>query len=146
MQAPNCPFVSALCYVLQAPTRLFAPALSCPPVSAPALSCPPSTYLSLRPCSVMSSSTRDSTSTSFCPSGVPSTPHTYRGRAVFCVFWFACVILYASYTAGLTSALTVSTEGPPFTSLMGAVDVYPSWEIGISKGTAIEEFVKVCRG
>ncbi|XP_070001442.1 glutamate receptor ionotropic, kainate glr-3 isoform X2 [Penaeus vannamei] len=78
--------------------------------------------------------------------GVPSTPHTYRGRAVFCVFWFACVILYASYTAGLTSALTVSTEGPPFTSLMGAVDVYPSWEIGISKGTAIEEFVKDAQG
>ena len=53
------------------------------------------------------------------------------------------MVLYASYTAILTSFLTVSTVTPPFTSLEEAVDV-PGWKIGMLKGTAVPKIFQVC--
>ncbi|MPC08003.1 Glutamate receptor ionotropic, delta-2 [Portunus trituberculatus] len=63
-------------------------------------------------------------------------PTTGRVQAVLWLFWVASVVLYASYTAILTSFLTVSTVTPPFTSLEEAVDV-PGWKIGLLRGTAV---------
>ncbi|XP_063882975.1 glutamate receptor ionotropic, delta-1-like [Scylla paramamosain] len=63
-------------------------------------------------------------------------PTTGRVQAVLWLFWVTSVVLYASYTAILTSFLTVSTVTPPFTSLEEAVDV-PGWKIGLLRGTAV---------
>lgn len=58
------------------------------------------------------------------------------------LFWFTSVVLYASYTAILTSFLTVSTVTPPFTTLDEAVSA-PGWKIGLLKGTATPKILQV---
>lgn len=58
------------------------------------------------------------------------------------LFWFTSVVLYASYTAILTSFLTVSTVTFPFNSLEEAVRA-PGWTIGVLKGTATPKALKV---
>ncbi|KAK3886329.1 hypothetical protein Pcinc_009505 [Petrolisthes cinctipes] len=78
--------------------------------------------------------------------GVPTTPDSLRGRAVFWMFWVSSVILYANYTALLTSYLTVSTQSPPFTTFAEAVASYPQWQIGIMTGTTTRETIKDAQG
>ena len=62
---------------------------------------------------------------------------------MFWLFWLSCVVLYAYYTARLTSYLAVSTASLPFTTFKGAVDKYPEWEIGIMTGTPLKTFIEV---
>ncbi|KAG7163119.1 Glutamate receptor ionotropic, kainate 4-like 1 [Homarus americanus] len=62
-------------------------------------------------------------------------PTTGRAQGVLWMFWFSSVVLYASYTARLTSFLTVSSIRLPFSSLEQAVNT-PGWKIGILKGTS----------
>ncbi|KAK4326215.1 hypothetical protein Pmani_003249 [Petrolisthes manimaculis] len=78
--------------------------------------------------------------------GVPTTPDSLRGRAVFWMFWVSSVILYANYTALLTSYLTVSTQSPPFTTFTEAVASYPQWQIGIMTGTTTRQTIKDAQG
>ncbi|KAG0717913.1 Glutamate receptor ionotropic, kainate 4 [Chionoecetes opilio] len=68
-------------------------------------------------------------------------PTTSRVQAVLWMFWVTSVVLYASYTAVLTSFLTVSTVTPPFTTLEEAVRE-PGWRIGILKGTAVPKILQ----
>ncbi|XP_064104687.1 glutamate receptor ionotropic, kainate 1-like isoform X2 [Macrobrachium nipponense] len=74
--------------------------------------------------------------------GTLSAPESYRGRTVLWNFWFTCVILYAAYTAVLTSYLTVSTESFPFTTLQGAINSHPEWEVGILEGTPLRQLIE----
>ncbi|XP_042234043.1 glutamate receptor ionotropic, kainate 2-like [Homarus americanus] len=73
-------------------------------------------------------------------------PATYLGRVVFWLFCFSCVILYTSYTALLTSYLTVSTKTPPFTTFNAAVASHPTWQIGIMRGTPLLQFLMEAKG
>ena len=50
--------------------------------------------------------------------------------------------LYASYTAVLTSSLTVSNTAPPFTSLKEAL-LDEEWRVGVLGGAASAGLVKV---
>lgn len=68
-------------------------------------------------------------------------PTTGRAQAVLWLFWFTSVVLYASYTAILTSFLTVSTVTPPFSTLQEAVKA-PGWKIGMLKGTATPKILQ----
>ncbi|XP_037779574.1 probable glutamate receptor [Penaeus monodon] len=68
-------------------------------------------------------------------------PTTGRAQAVLWMFWFTSVVLYASYTARLTSFLTVSSLRLPFTTLEEAVHL-PEWKIGLQKGTSVIETLK----
>ena len=63
-------------------------------------------------------------------------------RSLLICYWGSCVILYAFYTATLTSYLTLSTKGPPFTDIYGAIR-HPDWDVGVMKGTPILEQIKV---
>ncbi|XP_066961695.1 glutamate receptor ionotropic, kainate glr-3-like isoform X2 [Macrobrachium rosenbergii] len=68
-------------------------------------------------------------------------PRTVRTQAILWLFWVASVILYASYTARLTSYLTVSTTRFPFTSLGGAVSA-PGWRITLQRGTSVLNYIR----
>ncbi|CAL4144851.1 unnamed protein product, partial [Meganyctiphanes norvegica] len=76
-----------------------------------------------------------------CQQGAPNTPVSYSGRTVFMLWWVFSVIVYAHYTAMLTSRLTLNTEGPPFTTLKGAVE-NKEWEIGIMDGTPMLQMLQ----
>ncbi|XP_045616456.1 glutamate receptor ionotropic, kainate 4 [Procambarus clarkii] len=65
-------------------------------------------------------------------------PVTGRAQAVLWMFWFSSLVLYASYTARLTSFLTVSSIRLPFYSLEQAVNT-PGWKIGLLRGTSTSE-------
>nr|XP_053630937.1 glutamate receptor ionotropic, kainate 5-like [Cherax quadricarinatus] len=72
-------------------------------------------------------------------------PRTTRLQAVLCMFWLSCVILYASYTARLTSVLAVSSTSLPFSSLEEAVNT-AEWRIGLLRGTSTIETLQVSQG
>ncbi|KAL7632608.1 UNVERIFIED_CONTAM: hypothetical protein RMT77_017046 [Armadillidium vulgare] len=68
--------------------------------------------------------------------GSPKTPSSLLLRFIFCIFWFSSVILYSSYTAVLTSLLTVSDSQPRFRTISEAV-FDPEYDVAILKGTPI---------
>ncbi|XP_068209539.1 probable glutamate receptor isoform X2 [Palaemon carinicauda] len=78
--------------------------------------------------------------------GTPNVIESYRGRTVVWLYWFSCVVLYAAYTAVLTSYLTVSTESLPFTTLQQAVESFPEWQVGILEGTSLRQLINESKG
>ncbi|CAG7719957.1 unnamed protein product [Allacma fusca] len=62
-------------------------------------------------------------------------------RLVLGSFWILAVVLYASYTARLTSFLAATTDTLPINSLAEAVDNH-HWKIGMIKGTSVIDRVK----
>ena len=70
---------------------------------------------------------------------------TLRGlpcRLTLGCFWMLAVILYANYTARLTSYLAANTDTLPVNSLEEAVNNY-NWKIIVVKGTAVPDRIRV---
>lgn len=70
---------------------------------------------------------------------------TLRGfpcRLTLGCFWILAVILYASYTARLTSYLAANNDGLPVNSLEEAVN-NRNWKIIIVNGTAVPDRIRV---
>ncbi|XP_068222618.1 probable glutamate receptor [Palaemon carinicauda] len=68
-------------------------------------------------------------------------PQCTRGRIVFLSFWLASVLIYASYTASLTSQLAVINTVDPFTNLKEALTT-AGYSVAIQKGTSYLTNVK----
>jgi ABC-type amino acid transport substrate-binding protein len=66
------------------------------------------------------------------------TPRTVPGRLVALVWMFASLVLVATFTAAITSALTVSQLQP---SVRGLIDL-PHVRVGTVPGTAVADFLR----
>ena len=70
---------------------------------------------------------------------------TLRGlpcRLTLGCFWILAVILYASYTARLTSYLAANTDTLPVNSLEEAVNNH-NWKIVVVKGDSVTDRIRV---
>lgn len=56
--------------------------------------------------------------------------------------WILAVVIYASYTAVLTSFLASNTERLPLNSLSEAI-ASKNWKVGLVKGSSYQDRVKV---
>ena len=58
-----------------------------------------------------------------------------RGRIVFFCYWLMCVLLFSSYTAGLTTQLAVKDIGPPFQTVEEALE--REYRVAVNRGDVI---------
>jgi hypothetical protein len=63
-------------------------------------------------------------------------------RLVIGTFWMLSLVIFACYTARLTSFLAATTENLPIKSLAEAVN-NQHWKIGLVKGSAFLDRIKV---
>ncbi|XP_068222894.1 glutamate receptor ionotropic, delta-1-like [Palaemon carinicauda] len=68
-------------------------------------------------------------------------PQCTRGRIVFLSFWLASVLIYASYTASLTSELAVVNTVNPFSTLKEALTT-AGYSVAMQKGTSYYTNIK----
>jgi hypothetical protein len=65
-------------------------------------------------------------------------------RLVLGTFWILSVVIYASYTARLTSFLAASNENLPVNSLLQAIK-NKNWKVGLVKSSAFVDRIKESR-